>query len=174
MKWISGLLDRIFSVAGALLFIQAPEYLQQYLQRLGGHVDELGIQIAKLTQIAGSTGKTLEAYIQKFVTSGDLDYAYQGQLLQNLIDKHEKLAKSLYEIQHASSLERGVKFLFYIDPEIARATLNNFVPGVTLSLEGLIYGLVGLIFGWMVYSAIKRLISIPYHWVVKEDPNSRL
>lgn len=34
------LIDRLFCVFGAVLFCQLPEFIQQYLQRLGGRLDE--------------------------------------------------------------------------------------------------------------------------------------
>jgi len=40
-----GLLDRLLCLVGAVVFAQAPEFFQQYLQRLGGRLDEARRQL---------------------------------------------------------------------------------------------------------------------------------
>lgn len=39
-KKIDSLLQSIFSLTGALILVQFPQFIAQYIQRLGGHLDE--------------------------------------------------------------------------------------------------------------------------------------
>lgn len=55
IKWIGGLIDRIFAVVGALACLQFPLFLQQYQQHLSGHVVELQIQIQAMQRAASVT-----------------------------------------------------------------------------------------------------------------------
>ena len=45
------LFDRALCVVGAILFSQLPEFFQQYLQRLGGHLDEARRQLEQFRQL---------------------------------------------------------------------------------------------------------------------------
>ena len=58
-----GLFDRLLCVAGAVLFSQVPEFMEQYLQRLGGHLDEARRQLEQLRDVAAQIRVTLEALI---------------------------------------------------------------------------------------------------------------
>mgnify|MGYP001066913065 CR=1 FL=1 len=49
-------LDRLACVAGALGFSQAPEIMQQYLQRIGGHLDEARRHVAEVQRVATQSG----------------------------------------------------------------------------------------------------------------------
>jgi len=42
----------LWGAAGAVLLAQAPEFLQQYLQRLGGHLDEARRMVEQAPQLA--------------------------------------------------------------------------------------------------------------------------
>ena len=65
------LIDRILCVAGAVLFSQAPEYMQQYLQRLGGHLAEARRQLAQFEEIARQAGRTLQELSAQYATNAD-------------------------------------------------------------------------------------------------------
>ncbi|TAG29309.1 MAG: DUF2937 family protein, partial [Verrucomicrobia bacterium] len=58
------LLDRALCVAGAVGFSQAPEFFQQYLQRLGGHLDEARLVLARFQGVASESGLTLRELIE--------------------------------------------------------------------------------------------------------------
>lgn len=160
MKWIFSLLDRICAVVGALAFSQVPEFIQQYLQRLGGHVAELNHQIQIITYNAAASGKNLDQYIHKFKMSGDIDFVHQGEMMQEMALRYQTLLHNLQEIQQATAWGRGIKFFYHIDFIIARETMHHFVPGVSFSLEGMVYGLVGLMFGWMLISNLRKAMSL--------------
>jgi len=55
-----GLLDRLLCVVGAVLFSQLPEFIQQYLQRLGGHLDEARRQLEQFRAVAAQSDLTLD------------------------------------------------------------------------------------------------------------------
>jgi hypothetical protein len=65
-------------VIGAFVASQIPEFIQQYTQRLAGHVNELYRLLNQMRQVASYSNKTLDQYIQKFITSSDPDFARQG------------------------------------------------------------------------------------------------
>jgi nucleoside diphosphate kinase len=69
------LLDRVLCVAGAITLSQAPEFFQQYLQRLGGHLDEARRVLASFEAVARESRRGLYprgffGELVDFMTSG--------------------------------------------------------------------------------------------------------
>ena len=60
-----GLIDRLLCVVGAVLCSQLPEFIQQYLQRLGGHLDEARRQLDQFREVAAKSGLTLDQLAAK-------------------------------------------------------------------------------------------------------------
>jgi Protein of unknown function (DUF2937) len=137
--WTKSLVDGVAAAGGAATFSQLPEFVQQYLQRLGGHRDEAlrFVQTLK-AQGADATNAVLAAA--------------------------ETRAASLIEasdaISRADEFSRPVIFLRYLDPDIARATLEIFRPAVPLTPSGLIYGGIGLILGVALINTVLAPLLI--------------
>ncbi len=161
---LDSILDRAFSVLGAAVFSQIPEFIQQYIQRLGGHVDEAQRQVDHIIQAARLSGKTVEGYIGKFIASQDPDFRRQGEMLQDTIERALELQDALEAVENASVLTKPFVFLAKMQYPIFRATLENFEPAVPLTLENLVYALAGLFFAMSVY---RLSLNSPV-WLVKK------
>ncbi|MBS4168396.1 DUF2937 family protein [Parachlamydia sp. AcF125] len=154
-KWIGGIIDRLCVVCGALLFSQIPSFIQQYSQRLAGHVAELKIQTTALAQAAHLSGKTIDQLIAKFLASGDPDFIRQGELMQHTFVRFHHLSTALAHLQESNAFSRPFIFFSQLDPAIAEGTFKDFAFGVSLTIEGGIYALGGMIIGALSY----RLLS---------------
>ena len=60
----------------------------------------------------------------------------------------------------ASTLAQPFVLLRQIDLDIARATLANFQPALPLSLSGVMYGVVGIAAGWLIYEIVKAPLGL--------------
>ncbi len=150
------LLDRVLCVAGAVAFSQFPEFIQQYLQRLGGHLDEARRQVAKFAEIAAQSKLTLPEFITRTDHNSDLAVAKLGGVMQGAVDRVEQLSFANAAIHDASLWERPFVFLRHLDPEIARGTWSIYQPAVPTTVEGLIYALLGVVTVLcLYYGAIK-------------------
>ncbi|MBP7583726.1 MAG: DUF2937 family protein [Spirochaetes bacterium] len=157
---VDGLADRICAVTGALLFIQVPVFITHYMQRLGGHVDELTRVVNQYRASAADNGKSLEEYVRRFLSSSEGDFVSAGKNMQFNIDR---LADITQALEHLTTSGPAGKFFYFIkdiDIDIARATMRNFTPGLNISLEGAVYALCGLLFGMLVYFAVKKLAAL--------------
>lgn len=151
------ILDRIFSIIGAVAFSQIPEFIQQYIQRLGGHVDEAQYQVELIRKAAQSSGHTLDSYIELFIPHTDPSVVQQGQLIQRTIERARELAEALQAIKEASVFARPFVVFADIKYPIAKATLEDFQPALPLSLESLIYAFIGLFFALAFYQFVLKL-----------------
>ena len=52
LQVLETLFDRVLCVGGAVTVSQAPEFIQQYLQRLGGRLDEARRQLSQFDDVA--------------------------------------------------------------------------------------------------------------------------
>jgi Protein of unknown function (DUF2937) len=137
--WLKSIVDGIAAVLGAAVFSQLPEFVQQYLQRLGGHRDEA----LRFLQVLTTQGSEASA-----------------NLLAIADARAAALTQALDAIAGATDLTRPLVFLRYIDPDIARTTLDVFRPAVPLTPAGLVYGGGGLIVGVV----LLHLAAAPFTW----------
>ena len=147
------LLDRVLCVLGAVLFAQAPEFMQQYLQRLGGHLDEARRQLLQFQQAAAQSGLSLDRLIDHTTASTDPAVAKLSVVMNDAIARVDTLAAAQAAMQNASFWSRPFVFLRHVDLAIAQATWAIFKPAVPTTVEGLAYAL----FGMLVLIAIYHL-----------------
>lgn len=159
MKTLNWILERFFGVLGAFLGSQLPVFMQQYIQRLSGHITELNQLIEEIRKIAQFSGKSLDQYIQKFLASGDSDFVRQGEFMRLLIERKVSYSQTLNELMNSSALSKPLIFFKDINYEIANGTFREFIPGMTLNLEGIVYTCVGLIVGCLFYKLLAKFSS---------------
>jgi len=139
------LIDRILCVLGAVLFSQGPEFMQQYLQRLGGHLEEARRQLAVFQQTAMQAGISLNQFIAKTNANPDPAVAKLGTVMAGAAERVAFLQSAHESLFHASLWARPFVFLRHLDLEIARATGSVYQPAVPTTAEGLIYALAGML-----------------------------
>jgi hypothetical protein len=146
-----GLLDRALCVIGAVVFSQIPEFMQQYLQRLGGHLDEARRQLLQFQQAAEQSGMSLDRLIGHTTTNADPAVARLSSVMTDAIARVDTLAAAQAAIQDASFWSRPFVFLRHADFAIARATWAIFKPAVPTTVEGLAYALLGMLVLIVIY-----------------------
>ncbi|AOS45061.1 hypothetical protein Verru16b_02130 [Lacunisphaera limnophila] len=155
------LTDRILCVAGAVLFAQGPEFMQQYLQRLGGHLDEARRQLAVFQKTAGQAGLSLDQFIRQTGTNADPAVARLGGVMTDAADRVTSLQAAHDALLHSALWERPIIFLRHLDVGIARATGSVYQPAVPTTVEGLIYALVGMLcFLALYHFGLKNLLRV--------------
>lgn len=160
---MKGIIDRLFVVAGALLFSQFPLFMQEYAMRLSGHVDELRYQFDAIKKIAILSGKTLEQYIEKFSSHSDLDFARQGALIEAMQARFVRLSESLSLLQEASPFTKPFLFITRVDWTIGKASLEGFKPGILFTLEGAFYVAAGMAAGYGLFKLLLVSFRVVRH-----------
>ncbi|HKB57195.1 MAG TPA: DUF2937 family protein [Lacunisphaera sp.] len=148
------LIDRILCVLGAVLFSQGPEFMQQYLQRLGGHLDEARRQLAAFQDTATNTGVTLDQFIHQTGANPDPGVARLGGVMTDTVERVSALQSAHDALMHSSLWARPFVFLRHLDLEITRATGAIYKPAVPTTLEGLVYALAGM----LAFLALHHLV----------------
>lgn len=146
-------LDRIFAVVGALLFAQAPLFIQQYIQQLVGHVDELRWQVRELERLAGDKG--VEAYVQKFMNHPDPDFSGYGGLIHATFTRFTEMTATYQTLTEASIFSKPFLFVATLKPEVFRSTFAHYDLGLPLTVEGAVYGFIGMLVGMGLYRGLR-------------------
>lgn len=157
---------KILSVLGGLalglMLSQFPEYAQQYAQRLGGAVDELGIIAEDFDRAAATAGLTRVEALGRYAGSADTFLVDRGLSMAATIARYDHLSAMLRRIQGAGAVERFTLLPDFLDTEIGRRALENFQPAVPVTAEGLAYGAGGFLIGYVMVSAVTRLLMLPF------------
>jgi hypothetical protein len=157
--WLDGIVDRVLAVTGAVLFSQAPEFFQQYLQRLGGHLDEAKRLLAQFEGTAGEAGLKLEELINRTATNYDPAVSRLSGVMTDAVNRVQELAAAFAALRDATAWTRPFVFLRDVDVSIARATWTDYKPAVPTTLEGLLYAAAGMIvFVGVHHLVLRRLI----------------
>ena len=144
-KGVETLLDRILCVCGAVAFSQFPEFMQQYLQRLEGHLDEARLQVDRFKEAAAQAGMTLDQMIAGAGANPDPSMARLGGVIRATAARVDELAAADAALRGASMWNRPFAFLAHADWGIARATWSIYRPAVPTTVEGLLYAGVGMV-----------------------------
>ena len=160
-RTFDGLVDRLLCVIGAVLFSQGPEFMQQYLQRLGGHLHEAQRQLGLFRGAASQSGSTLEEFIAQTRNNSNAGVAQLSSVMNDALDRTASLQASHDALAHSSLWARPFVFVRHVDPEIAQATWAAYLPAVPTTVEGLTYALAGMLVCLLIYHlGIKLVLSL--------------
>jgi len=141
MRWawakILTLIGAAIAALGAASAAQGPAFVQAYLQRLGGHIDEARRTLDELS--GGSAARIVG------------DGAARDQLVGAFADRLGELEATRNAIEGASPVWRPIALAVNGDRDIASATAEAFTPALPLDGASLVYALVGLLIGWSVW-----------------------
>lgn len=145
---------------GGVVAAQAPEFAQQYAQRLGGAADELRRQVEVLDSDARASGTTRDDAVDRLRTNPDQLVARRGDAARTDIARLGRLDAQRQALASATSpLGRVVAMLRDPDLPVAQAAYRDFSPAVPTSADGLAAGLIGFFAawgGWRVLSDLGR------------------
>ena len=154
---VSKTIDRLFAVGGAFALCQLPLLMQQYSMMLSGHLAESRRQINMMQHAASLTNKTLQEYISKFLGQQDLDFVHQGEIMQSMQTRYEELNQAYTSLQQSTVWSKPFVFVKNVDSTVFWDTAQDFAPGLTLTLESLIYAVIGLAFGVLLFRGLASV-----------------
>ncbi|WP_425099849.1 DUF2937 family protein [Tropicibacter sp. S64] len=144
-------------LSGAATFSQFPEYSQQYMQRLGGAVDELSRQITRYERDAATVGLDLDGLIEQLGAEGDLS-AMQAANIRADIARHDTLQADLAALEGAGPFMRAKLATHLGDRDIARRALETYKPAAPITFEGAVFAGSGFLGGWLGITALLAFL----------------
>ena len=140
-KKLDSLAGTIVALISGLTSLQLPAFMHAYVQRLGGHLDEarLGLAAIKTGHAGHIAGNAALRDNLTMAAQARVDYLEAAQSA----------------ISGAGSFERPFVFFGKLDRDIALATAHDFTPALPLDLPSLVFALVGIVLGFLVWGAVK-------------------
>lgn len=133
---------------GGVAASQLPEFAQQYRQRLGGAIDELGRVVDRFDQNAQSSGLSRDQAIGKLSAEPDPLTRRQGEAMGDVVGRLGRLGEQRQAFAEAGPLRRIGVLVSGMDPTLARSTYLDFEPAVPATAEGVVAGGAGFLGVW--------------------------
>lgn len=164
-RLLGGLLDRVVLVAGTVVGGCLPGFAAQYRQRVGGRLDQVGIDLQPFREIADRFhGGSLDALIQHHLRSSDNTFHAEGQAIQAMVDSETRL-RAMFEALQGSVFDQLVYLAAHGDRGIARATWDSFIPAFNLEASSIVVAVTVGVMLWLLFIGIwrgtARLLSAP-------------
>jgi len=141
-----------------VLLSQFPEYSQQYVQRLGGAVDELATVVSDFDATATATGSTRTQALSSMM-AGDAFLKRRGTDMERTINRFEYLDESYTLLKDAGAYERLAYLRRFGDPQITKNAWGDFQPAIPLSFDALLLLFGGYIFGYGAVAGSGRMVK---------------
>ncbi len=147
-----------FGIACAAATAQAPEFMQQYTQRLGGWLDGYSRLVSKLEEDVKQFSMTTDEYIAALRTSTDPKSVVEADRLANLLAVHKKLEDMQTAFNEAPAWKRGFVFVQNMESSLLEATYGIYKPAVPTTLEGAAYGGAGFAAGAILLNILMMIL----------------
>ncbi len=156
------MLARTFTlIAGlgtATLACQAPEFMQQYHQRLGGAVQELTTVVEEFDRDAQAQGLSRDEALDRYSVSPDRFINTRGVSMTRTLDRFEHIEAHYTALADANMLTRPVLLAQHSDHTLLAGAWEDYKPAVPTTAEGMIYGLVGFLFGGGLVALLGNIL----------------
>lgn len=150
MGSIGKALTLVVGLVGGTLFSQAPEFAQQYRQRIGGAIDELRIIVDDFTKQAADHQLDGQQALEVYARSPDDFLRDRGLSMRSTLERYERLVTQQSDLGIAAPVAKPFVLMRNADEGILANTWRDFVPGVPVSFAGLVWAAIGFIGGWVV------------------------
>jgi hypothetical protein len=136
-------------LACGLIGAQAPEFAQQYRQRLAGAVDELARVVATFDSEARAKNLTPDQAIERLEQNADPLARERGRDMADDKARLDHLRDALAAFTDAAPVKRLFAVAATFDATTARRALGDFQPAVPTTVEGFIVAFAAAVFGWL-------------------------
>ena len=143
------LIKNIAALGLGITLSQFPEYSQQYVQRLGGAVDELNRVVDDFDRTASRAGQSREEALASLQGTELLEGRRED--MTRTIARQERLSASYDALRNAPPFSRLAQVYRFSDPMINQRAWDDFQPAIPVTVESgslLLGGYIGL-FGFL-------------------------
>lgn len=154
------------ALIGALAFSQAPEFAQQYQQRLGGALDELSIIVADFDRDATLAGIDRRQALAIYDGAGEPFLRNRGQSMRRTLTRFETIARQSADMTKASAFAKPFALLQNADDMILTNAWRDFQPAVPVTPAGLLWAATGAALGWGLVGGARTLRRFRRHRAV--------
>lgn len=141
-----------FLIGLALGFVlsQAPEFAQQYRQRLGGAIDELRRIIQQFDEDSRRSGYDRSAALRVMANNAEPLIRDQATRMEETIARHSRLREQEEAFRDGGPFVRLAAFVVNFDRPLVQRTLQAYEPAVPVTIEGILLAGGGFVFVYIL------------------------
>ena len=137
------LITLIVALLFGCLFSQAPEFQQQYRQRLGGAIDEITRVIDRFDDDARAIGVAPDEAIKRLASNSDELARRRAVAEVDILARRDRLLHQQEVFETSSIIGRVTVLISDYDPQLTSGTWRSFRPAVPTTLDGAAAALFG-------------------------------
>ena len=171
-RFLVSIIDRVIFTLSFIVGVQAPEFIQQYTQRLSGHLDEAKFHLSQFQTIADMQFKgDLTTLITRYQTNNDIAIQETGKVVNNTIERISSFEAQISQLQQNDYLNRLYYFASEVDIPMAKSTLESFKLAIPLEPEALITGGIFAFTLVLLLSALILFVKSTFKFSVSTGKN---
>lgn len=140
----------VLSLIVAAVFGQAPEFAQQYAQRLGGAIDELDRIVRHFDEDSRRSGYDRPGALALMARNQEQLIRDQATRMSETIDRLAKLRSQQSAMSQPGSFTRFAAFANGYDQDIASRTWRDFQFALPISVDAMLFMALGFIASLLV------------------------
>jgi hypothetical protein len=148
----------LLALIPALLFAQAPEFMQQYRQRIGGAADELAIVVRNFDEDSRRSGYDRQAALAVMGRNTERLVREQGQRMHFYIVRLDRLNRQHAALVGGVTVAGVVAVAQDYDETILRQTWNAFEPAFPTTMTGFVFAITG----WALAFLLLVLLALAF------------
>lgn len=158
MKILLRFLDRIFFAAGVVLFLQLPNFVDQYTQRYGGYYESQKEQLENYSDIAE---RYFEGDFDRMISSfadekNNPAIRETGRQLEESLVRIEELQEGKQVLEEGTFLQKIGHMVIHPRWKLLSGTWAAYKPGMPFTTDALLSGIAGgMLFG-ALFSLLRR------------------
>lgn len=146
------------AVAGGLAFSQAPEFAQQYRQRIGGALEELGRTVAEFDADSAKSGLTRAEALERHASAAERLFRDRGDSMARTVARLQTLESHERMMEDAPAMARPL-VLLAADETLLAGVWRSFEPAVPVTPHGLAWAALGFFAGAALGWLAARLFA---------------
>ncbi len=159
MILIRGLLDRAVLLLAVVAGGCVPSFVNQYLQRVGGRLDQVTLDLAPFQKIADRYHDgSMDALIQHHLSSSDPTFHAEGRAIQAMVDSAASLQQMLAALNTDIAHQLGY-LVTHHDTMILNSTFRHFEPAFTFTPDALLVAASTGALVWLLFISFWMLLS---------------
>jgi hypothetical protein len=159
MLMFGRMLTMAAAILGGVFFSQAPEFAQQYRQRIGGALDELKVMITQFDTQANHHGLGRQEALNVYAASPETFLRKQGDTMRGIFQRYDTLLEQQDELLKASLPIKPFVVMRNADPTTLSNTWRDYVPAVPIDAAGLTWAGSGFFAGWLLAGILGFLLN---------------
>ncbi|MGB3501338.1 MAG: DUF2937 family protein [Mesorhizobium sp.] len=132
-------------LAGALALSQAPEFAQQYRQRLGGALEELARVVSEFDEDAAANKLSRDEALATYSVSSEQFLKDRGERMKSTITRMETLAAQARWFETLPPVAKPVALARGYDGTLMAGLWRDYRPAAPLTLDGAVWAGAGFV-----------------------------